>query len=840
MTSPAKRFRAFISYSQRDKAVARRVHKALETYRLPAGVHADGVDAKSRRIGRVFRDDEEMSASPDLGATLRGALEDTEALIVICSRKSAKSHWVNQEIAHFKRTGRADRIFAVIIDGAPDAARAADQCFPPALRFEVDANGAVTERPSEPLGLDMRAQPFERLRVRLIAGLVGTPFDDLWNRDRRRRLRNTAIAAATALMTFAAIGAAGASWLQERIDRTLLEARADVGEGRVSQAVARLRPYASLPIAAIQPTLRSILGWAGPISEQIAASGRPRLVAYRGAVLMIDRDGGLHDVSEIGGVPQRVLLARDERRLVVIGENRTLVLDASTGAKLAEAENNSTIWGSYAFETPEGRLVVLGTRYGSTLGAISYGAMTVSVDGASAQRLDLTQMVAVEAVALGGACQDLIIGMRDVGGAISLPLTANGQLSPTTYEGVPPPEIAAATQVWRTRSGDGNPYDGSPFEAEAADLQTLNLFTEIGCEAVAADTGAADLDPPLVDVVQLGVLSASVDGWRPIAPPPELCRPMPTPANQDTGAWATWRSLPSPIGAAQESAQFDAVNGAALAFVEDRGNGGVHWAACRASGACADIFAMHNESRHYDLVRSPDGGFLLVALAGALIDLDRLAIVSRELPTGAGTAYDFEPDRVQLTIIDDGEFVAYRPDADGTRWTRVEEISSASLPRSDEGFAGLVAFGGGRYLAVRGNGAATRFGGDGRALWQVSYAGLGRVVALSYSADRRHVALIGVGGLRLIDAENGLALSGLLRPPGWPSNEADAAYCASGVHVSNAGEVRAICASSGETYAATWSPRAFDGDLGARIGEMLCDADAGLSPEVALRRCLER
>jgi hypothetical protein len=58
VASHAKRFRAFISYSQRDKAIARRLHKALETYRLPGGVHAAGVD-KSRRIGRVFRDDEE-------------------------------------------------------------------------------------------------------------------------------------------------------------------------------------------------------------------------------------------------------------------------------------------------------------------------------------------------------------------------------------------------------------------------------------------------------------------------------------------------------------------------------------------------------------------------------------------------------------------------------------------------------------------------------------------------------------------------------------------------------------------------------------------------------------
>lgn len=865
MTSPAKRFRAFISYSQRDKAVAKRVHKALETYRLPGGTHADGVGPKSRRIGRVFRDDEEMGASSDLGATLRGALEDTEALIVICSRHSAKSQWVNQEIAHFKRTGRADRIFAVIVDGAPNAGHGADQCFAPALRFEVDASGAVTNRPSEPLGLDLRTQAFERLRVRLIAGLLDLPFDDLWNRDRRRRQLNAAIAAATTLVTLGAIGAAGALWLNERVDRSLLEARAEVGEGRISQALARLRPFAGWPTGGVQPTLRTVLGWANPISEQIESHGRPRLILYRGAVLLMDRDGGLHDVSEIGGAPQRVLLAHDERRLVVIGESRTLVLDATTGSKLAEADNNSTNWSSYAFETPEGRLVVLGVRPGSTIGAISYGAMTVSADGGSAQRLDLTQMIALESLWLSSACDGLVLGMIH-GGAIGVPLPANGALSPADHDAIPAAQFAGATPLWRARSSEplGSPSDSTPagvldpagglsdsaitgqvsemrgpFEAEPGELRSLNPFTQIGCVAVAADTAAADLDPVIVDSVRLGALSATAERWQPVPEPPEQFRRLPTPADQDEGGWTPWQSLPSPDSVAPESAQFDRVNGVPLAFIEDRGNAGVRWAACRPSGECAEVVAMHDGGRlRYDLTRSQDGRFLVVALGGALIDLERLEVVTRELPTREGTAYEFEPDRTQLTFVDDGELVAYRPNASGSQWTRVEEISNAALPRSERGFAGLVPFGGGRYLVVREDGAAVRFGSDGRALWQVTYAGLGTVFGVRYSADRRYVALIGAGGLRLIDAETGLALSGLLRPPNWPAEESESAGCVSSVHVSNGGELRVICSSYPERVAATWSPRSFGGDLAGRMSEMLCDADAGLSAVAALQRCL--
>ena len=60
MGGPDNRYRAFISYSQQDKDWGRRIHTWLETYRVPAGV---GPGAQpERRLGRFFRDDEDMAA----------------------------------------------------------------------------------------------------------------------------------------------------------------------------------------------------------------------------------------------------------------------------------------------------------------------------------------------------------------------------------------------------------------------------------------------------------------------------------------------------------------------------------------------------------------------------------------------------------------------------------------------------------------------------------------------------------------------------------------------------------------------------------------------------------
>lgn len=89
MTSSRKRFRAFISYSQRDIKAAQRLHRALENYRVPLGVSPDVAPSKRRLLGKFFRDTDDMSAASDISATVRGAIEDSESLIVICSQRSA-------------------------------------------------------------------------------------------------------------------------------------------------------------------------------------------------------------------------------------------------------------------------------------------------------------------------------------------------------------------------------------------------------------------------------------------------------------------------------------------------------------------------------------------------------------------------------------------------------------------------------------------------------------------------------------------------------------------------------------------------------------------------------
>lgn len=188
------RYVAFISYSQRDKKAAQRVQRLIEAYRVP------GVSSRKQpKLGRVFRDDDEMAAAADLGAALRGAIEDTENLVVICSPNSARSKWVNAEIEHFRKTGRGDRVFAIIIRGKPNSGDPETECLPPLLRTQAIAEeGAL-----EPLALDWRRESKRRLLTRLAAGFLKIPFDSLWQRERRRAGQRRLVATLAGLVVSA-------------------------------------------------------------------------------------------------------------------------------------------------------------------------------------------------------------------------------------------------------------------------------------------------------------------------------------------------------------------------------------------------------------------------------------------------------------------------------------------------------------------------------------------------------------------------------------------------------------------------------------------------------------
>lgn len=194
----AFRYPAFISYSHADEAAAIRLHRALERYRIPRPLvgRISAIGPVPRRLYPIFRDRDELGSSAELGAAIQDALRDSCCLIVLCSPAAAASRWVNQEILRFKRMGREERIFCLLLDGEPgDPQR---ECFPPAARFHLDPDGQLSDRPAEPLAADLRPgrDTEHDATLRLVAGILGIGLDRLRQRDAQARSQRWRLIAA--------------------------------------------------------------------------------------------------------------------------------------------------------------------------------------------------------------------------------------------------------------------------------------------------------------------------------------------------------------------------------------------------------------------------------------------------------------------------------------------------------------------------------------------------------------------------------------------------------------------------------------------------------------------
>jgi tetratricopeptide (TPR) repeat protein len=268
----APRYTAFLSYSHKDAAEAARIHRRLESYRLPKRLVGRETDRGQvpPRLCPIFRDREEMAAATDLSETVRAALAESAALIVLCSPDAAASLWVSEEIATFRRLYPDRPVLAAILVGEPPA------CFPAAMRSQ-DADGTW----HEPLATDLRRQgdgPHLGL-LKLVAGITGVALDDLVQRDASRRIRRvTAVTAGalTAVLIMAALTVVALGARREA-DRQRAEAKG-LSEFMLTDLRERLREVGRLDV--MEQTNRRALEFYDRQSEL-----PPRDAAMRARVL---------------------------------------------------------------------------------------------------------------------------------------------------------------------------------------------------------------------------------------------------------------------------------------------------------------------------------------------------------------------------------------------------------------------------------------------------------------------------------------------------------------------------------------------------------------------------
>ncbi len=195
------RYDVFLSYRHKtlDAAVTRRAFQCLEGYRMPPALTQRGYTG----IRRVFRDMEELAVSNELSETIVNALHSTRCLIVVCSTDTPSSEWVDREVATFIELGRADYVYALLVNGTPEVS------FPKsALRIPDIADRTLDIRTDRGKKAMLRGIPGAVLPV--IARCAGCPEAEFLRADKMRRNRAMTARYATSGALLALL--VGVSW----------------------------------------------------------------------------------------------------------------------------------------------------------------------------------------------------------------------------------------------------------------------------------------------------------------------------------------------------------------------------------------------------------------------------------------------------------------------------------------------------------------------------------------------------------------------------------------------------------------------------------------------------
>jgi WD40 repeat protein len=259
MNPDSFKYTAFISYCHADSKWAGWLHRSLEKFTIPNALRNKENRDLPKSFYPIFKDREELPTASALEDGITDALEASRYLIVICSPKAAQSKWVNEEVAIYKSLGRGDRVLCLIVDGEPFASNsfnqfqgkpfhplrraadtqedaieqtsnvptntdsniemAAEECFPPAVRYEVGGDRQLLSDRAEPIAADVReGKDGKSLALsKLIAGILKVDLFQLTQRQHQRRINRLKLLALVMLVLVTAFaGIAFKAWVAQK------------------------------------------------------------------------------------------------------------------------------------------------------------------------------------------------------------------------------------------------------------------------------------------------------------------------------------------------------------------------------------------------------------------------------------------------------------------------------------------------------------------------------------------------------------------------------------------------------------------------------------------------
>ncbi len=213
---PPWKYRAFLSYSHKDRAAAWLWRWRLERFRIDVRLigQATPLGPVPHALSPIFHDRQDFPAGGELTAMTRAALDGSAALILLASPAAAVSTYVNEEVRWFRWKYPYRPVVAIILKGQPGDPD--KECFPPAYRFAIAEDGAILDTPVDVIAADPRRHGDGRARAqaKVVAGMTGLTVGQVLSRvtDAIRRERawmfgglGVAVAAMAALVVWSSL-----------------------------------------------------------------------------------------------------------------------------------------------------------------------------------------------------------------------------------------------------------------------------------------------------------------------------------------------------------------------------------------------------------------------------------------------------------------------------------------------------------------------------------------------------------------------------------------------------------------------------------------------------------
>ena len=209
---------AFISYSHGDMLFARKLHRKLETYNISSVLKEE---KKRSKLYPICRDETAFSTG-FLDEVIKEKLCESKKLIVLCSKKSAESKYVCEEIEYFADIYGMGNIIPVICekytdveDGENDERVIAERkkeerkkMLPGILNCD---EGELVDKgcKKELLDIDVNAYSYRYMFLKIVAGILDMEFEAFEKRDRQRLKKRIAVFSAISLFMVSVLVAVG-------------------------------------------------------------------------------------------------------------------------------------------------------------------------------------------------------------------------------------------------------------------------------------------------------------------------------------------------------------------------------------------------------------------------------------------------------------------------------------------------------------------------------------------------------------------------------------------------------------------------------------------------------